>query len=189
MSKNEFKLISFAEINRQRDSRDELPLSQGDKVWLKSELKQIAYVLDLTKQELISLAFVLAENSSTKPAGYPSDEELLEDYEEQHSLKEKTNAIQERSTQKVDAQKPTANSEQVGEGGKVEVEVDEKTAEKVKEPKEDLVTSNAETRDFVESVAHEDVSNGLPAKKKSPAKKKAVKKKTAVKKTPTKDAK
>ena len=48
MSKNQFKLISFAEINRLRDDRGELVLSQGDKQWLRSELKQIAYVLDLT---------------------------------------------------------------------------------------------------------------------------------------------
>ena len=73
-----FEKMSFAEINKRRDKKDELKLSQGDKTWFKKEIKHIAYVLDLTKDELMSLVHILGENSPTKPSDFPSDEELNE---------------------------------------------------------------------------------------------------------------
>lgn len=154
MSKNQFKLISFAEINRLRDERGELVLSQGDKQWLRSELKQIAYVLDLTKQEIVSLAFVLAENSATKPGGYPDDDELQEEYakgeanveplKEKDSEKPKVAKNEDETPMPEDSQKPMSNN--------VEDE-------------------------FVENVVKEDTVKN-PAKKKAVAKKKSTKKTT-----------
>ena len=61
MSKTEYKRMSFAEINRKRKEKDEfMNLTQSDKKWLKDELKHLSYVLDLNKQEFMSLVDILA---------------------------------------------------------------------------------------------------------------------------------
>ena len=70
------ELMSFAQINRNRKENDVLELSQGDKNWFKRELQQLAYCLDLTKEELMSLVNLVAEDSPTRPKDFPKDADL-----------------------------------------------------------------------------------------------------------------